>query len=675
MSKSKKITLAVAVLLIVCALVFAAVTGGANGEVGCPNNACGKGCTICDGSGDIPVTELSLIECPEKAEHAELGEDETCSVCEGFDTVTTIPCTRLESHAEGVACEACGDTGYIIIPRVLEEVACPNHDGSENACLNCNGSGVITVNAAVSEKGTVTCPNLCTEDSCEDCAGATKIRGTWWALVPPIIAIGLALITKEVYSSLFIGIVSGALLAANFSVTKSIDTAIGTGLIDAVSGTAGIFIFLVELGIIVALINKAGGSAAFGNWAQTHIKSRVGAQIATFILGILIFIDDYFNCLTVGSVMRPVTDKHKISRAKLSYLIDATAAPICMIAPISSWAAAVSQYAEDGQGLNLFISAIPYNFYSLLTLVFIIVLAVMKFDFGKMRIHEYNAVVKGDLYTEGDKAEVAEVEPSTKGRVFDLVIPILLLIVTSVFGLVYVGGILDSGDFISAFADTDATVGLPWGGLFALIFIVIYMIIRKVVSFKEAMDCIPKGFIAMVPAILILTFATGLKNITTVLGAKYFVGDLMSNAAAGLANFLPAIIFLVACVLAFATGTSWGTFGILIPIVTAIFPAGSEILIIGMSACLAGAVCGDHCSPISDTTIMSSAGGQCNHLNHVSTQIPYAISVAAISFVMYIIAGFVQNAVICLAVGIVLTVAFLFVMKKISNKLHPETKI
>ena len=532
--------------------------------------------------------------------------------------------------------------------------------------------------------GTVPCPDCAGAADCETCGGEGEVVGTWWALVPPVIAIGLALITKEVYSSLFIGIVAGSLLAANFSVTASLDTAVNTGLIEAVSGTAGIFIFLVELGVIVALINKAGGSAAFGNWAKTHIKSRVGAMLATFLLGVLIFIDDYFNCLTVGSVMRPVTDKHKVSRAKLSYIIDATAAPICMIAPISSWAAAVAQYAEDGEGLKLFVMAIPYNFYSLLTLVFVVALALMKFDYGKMRTHEYNAIVNGDLYTEGDKAEIAEVEPSTRGRVLDLVLPIVFLIIVSVIALVYVGGFFGvdawggtdfAGDFVGAFGNTDATIGLPWGGLFALIFIVIYMIIRKLVTFKEAMDCVPQGFIAMVPAILILTFATGLKNITTVLGAKYFVGELMSGAAAGLANFLPAVIFLVACVLSFATGTSWGTFGILIHIVNAIFPTGSEILIIGMSACLAGAVCGDHCSPISDTTIMSSAGGQCNHLNHVNTQLPYAISVAAISFVMYIIAGFVQNAVICLAIGVVATVAFLFVMKKISDKMHPETKI
>ena len=530
--------------------------------------------------------------------------------------------------------------------------------------------------------GTVSCPDCSGAADCETCGGEGAVQGSFWALIPPVIAIGLALITKEVYSSLFVGIISGALLAANFAFAGTLDVAINDGLIAAVSGTSGIFIFLVELGIIVALINKAGGSRAFGEWAQTHIKTRVGAQLATFALGVLIFIDDYFNCLTVGSVMRPVTDKHKISRAKLSYLIDATAAPICMIAPISSWAAAVAQYAEDGEGLNLFITAIPYNFYSLLTLVFIIVLAVMKFDYGKMRIHEFNAITKGDLYTEGDKAEIAEDTPSSKGRVFDLVLPIVFLIIVSVLALIYVGGFFGvdawggtdcAGDFVGAFGNTDATIGLPWGGLFSLIVIIAYMIIRKLTTFKEAMDCVPQGFIAMVPAILILTFATGLKNITTILGAKYFVGDLMSGAA-GLANFLPAIIFLVACFLAFATGTSWGTFGILIPIVTAIFEPGSEILIIGMSACLAGAVCGDHCSPISDTTIMSSAGGQCNHLNHVSTQIPYAVSVAGISFVMYIIAGLVQNWLICLPIGIALTIGFLFVMKMITDKNHPETK-
>ena len=584
MKKSAKITLLIAVLVIIATLVVAGVTGGALGTVDCPD---------CDGYSD-------------------------CAVCENK---RTVPCPAY--CQDGEECDTCAS------------------------------------------KHVVSCP-VCT---CGTCGGAGTVQGSFWALIPPVIAIGLALITKEVYSSLFAGIVAGALLAANFSPAGALDTAIGAGLIDAVSGTAGIFIFLVELGVIVALVNKAGGSRAFGEWAQKHIKTRVGAQLATFALGVLIFIDDYFNCLTVGSVMRPVTDKHKISRSKLSYLIDATAAPVCMIAPISSWAAAVAQYAADGEGLNLFITAIPYNFYSLLTLVFIIAIVVMKFDYGKMKIHEDNAILNGDLYTEGDKAEVVEDAPSSKGRVFDLIIPIIFLIVMSVLALVYVGGIFDGANFVDAFANTDATVGLPWGGLFSLVVIVAYMLIRKLVNFKEAMGCVPQGFIAMVPAILILTFATGLKNITTELGAKYFVGDLMSGAA-GLANFLPAVIFLVACVLAFATGTSWGTFGILIPIVTSIFvaPGQEELLIIGMSACLAGAVCGDHCSPISDTTIMSSAGGQCNHLNHVSTQIPYAVTVAAISFVMYIIAGLVQNWLICLPIGIVLTVGTLYAIKWFTNR-------
>ncbi len=523
--------------------------------------------------------------------------------------------------------------------------------------------------------GTVNCPDCdgMTLD-CETCGGEGLVRGTLWALLPPIIAIGLALITKEVYSSLFIGILSGALLYSDFSFTGTFDAMINTGLIDAVSGTAGIFIFLVELGIIVALINKAGGSAAFGNWAKTHIKSRVGAMLATFVLGVLIFVDDYFNCLTVGSVMRPVTDSKRISRAKLSYLIDATAAPICMIAPISSWAAAVASYAEEGQGLKLFISAIPYNFYSILTLVFIVAISLMKFDYGLMRVHEKNAIENGDLYTSGDKNESVEVIPSTKGRVIDLVVPIVFLIVFCVLGLVYVGGILDGINFVDAFANTDATVGLPWGCLIALVLIIIYMLCRGVITLKESMECVPQGFIAMVPAILILTFATALKNMTGELGAKYYVGALMSGQAEALGALLPAIIFIVACILAFATGTSWGTFGILIPIVTAIFPAGSELLIIGMSACLAGAVCGDHCSPISDTTIMSSAGGQCNHLNHVSTQMPYAVTVAAISAVMFVIAGIVQNVWICLPLGIVLTVATLFVIKMITAKAEAKGK-
>ncbi len=567
-----------------------------------------------------------------------------------------------------VSCEDCGGYGYVhALPCADCEGAGSTEDGD---CGTCEGEGTTTIVGlaeTLQEGHTV----------CETCAGEGTVQAdsnyyaTFMALVPPLLAIVLALITKEVYSSLFIGIVLGGLLATNWAPVKALDGIVNEGLIAAVSGTAGIFIFLVILGAMVALVNKAGGSAASGRWAETHIKSRVGAMLASFVLGVLIFIDDYFNCLTVGSVMRPVTDRHKISRAKLAYIIDATAAPICMIAPISSWAAAVSEFTKGTgySGIELFVRAIPYNFYSLLTLVFVVALAVMKFDFGPMKLHEFNAMQKGDLYTSGDKAEALEKEEENpKGRVIDLVLPVLVLVAICVIGLIYVGGFFDGASFVDAFGNTDATVGLPWGALVALIVTIIYLMLRKVVTFKEAMECIPKGFIAMVPAILILTLATALKNMTGLMGADAYVGGLMESAAAGLANFLPAIIFLVACVLAFATGTSWGTFGILIPIVTAIFPGNSELLIIGMSACLAGAVCGDHCSPISDTTIMSSTGAQCNHLNHVSTQMPYAITVAAISFVMYLMAAFIQNAYVLLPIGIVLTIATLFVIKKITKK-------
>ena len=495
--------------------------------------------------------------------------------------------------------------------------------------------------------------------------------GTALSLLPPVIAIVLALITKEVYSSLFIGILAGGLLASGFSFNGTIDTVLNDGIISSVSGSAGIFIFLVLLGVLVALLNKTGASAAFGNWAKKNIKTRVGAQLATFFFGVLIFIDDYFNCLTVGSVMQPVTDSHRVSRAKLSYLIDATAAPICMIAPISSWAAAVSEYAEGTgfSGLFLFIKAIPYNFYSLLTLVFIVAITLMKFDYGPMAIHEKNALEKGDLFTSGSEHEAVDSGiADKKSRVFDLIIPIVVLIAVSVFGLVYVGGILDGASFIDAFANTDATVGLPWGGMITLVIVIIYLICRRVITFKEAMECIPDGFKAMVPAILILTFAGALKNMTSALGSDVFVEGVVKGSAESLAAFLPAIIFLVACFIAFSTGTSWGTFGILIPIVVDVFPASSELLYIGMSACLAGAVCGDHISPISDTTIMSSAGARCDHINHVSTQIPYALTVAAVSFVCYLIAAFVQNWIISLAIAAVLMVGTLFVIKKVTAK-------
>ena len=548
-------------------------------------------------------------------------------------------------------------------------VVCPDCEEGFVVCGDCEGDLVIEgENVFDEDLPCESCENGLVE--CETCAGEVNLRGSWWALLPPVIAIGLALITKEVFSSLFVGIVSGALIYSNFSLTKAIDAVTSDGLISAVSGSAGIFIFLVELGIIVALINKAGGSAAFGSWAKKNIKSRIGAQIATFILGILIFVDDYFNCLTVGSVMRPVTDSKRISRAKLAYLIDATAAPICMIAPISSWAAAVSTYVPEGEGIALFVRAIPFNFYSLLTLVFIVTIVLMKFDYGPMKLHEQNAMENGDLFTTGKRDDADKEVVVGKGRIYDLIVPIVALIVSCIGALIYVGyQDPSSKNIIDAFGNTDATVGLPWGGMIALVFIIFYLVARRIINFKNSMECIPQGFTAMVPAILILTFATALKNMTALLGAQYYVGDLMSGSAGALGSLLPAIIFLVACGLSFATGTSWGTFGILIPIVLSIFPIGSGMLsIIGISACLAGSVCGDHCSPISDTTIMSSAGAESDHLNHVSTQMPYSLTVAGISFVMFILAGFVQKAWICLPIGVALTVGTLYVIKLITTK-------
>ena len=513
--------------------------------------------------------------------------------------------------------------------------------------------------------------------------------GTFWALVPPIVAIVLALITKETFSSLFVGIFVGALLLAlqsgdiinviNYMILGEFgegDDAAAVGFITAISDpwNAGIFIFLVMLGIIVALVNAAGGSVAFGRWAASHIKSRIGAQLATFFLGVLIFIDDYFNCLTVGAVMRPVTDAERISRAKLSYIIDATAAPICMIAPISSWAAAVSSTADDIDGISgiqLFIQAIPFNFYSLLTIVFVIAICIMGFDYGPMAKAEFEAYQNGNLGSLGNE------EPVTKDKasLADLLLPIVVLIVCCVIGMLYVGGFWDPeadgfNDLAVAFGDTDASVGLPWGSLIALIVTFLYLLIRRVVSFKEATECFVSGFKAMVPAMLILTFALTLKLATSALGADVFVHDSLEGAAEGLYMMLPAIIFLVALGLAFATGTSWGTFGILIPIVLAVFDPATQptLMTIGISACLAGAVCGDHISPISDTTVMASAGANVNHIEHVSTQIPYALTVAAISFVCFIIAGFVQNWVICLGIGIVLTIGALLVLRNTIGK-------
>lgn len=496
---------------------------------------------------------------------------------------------------------------------------------------------------------------------------------TVWALVPPVVAIALALITKEVYSSLFIGILVGAVLYGQMDVERTIMHAFGDGeygFVSVISDSynVGILIFLVILGTIVALMNKAGGSAAFGQWASEHIKSRVGAQLATILLGVLIFIDDYFNCLTVGSVMRPVTDKHKISRAKLAYLIDATAAPVCIIAPISSWAAAVSGFVKGEDGLTLFVKAIPYNFYAILTIVMMVAMAVMKVEFGSMAKHEKNAKA-GDLFSMGDRAqvvEVAEENSEKKGKVIDLLIPIICLVICCVIGMVYTGGIFKGAGFVEAFSNSDASVGLALGSFFGLVITILLYVCRRVLPFKKCMDCLVDGFRAMVPAILILIMAWTLKSMTDSLGAKEFVAEAMKAAAGDFMKFLPAIIFLVACFLAFATGTSWGTFGILIPIVVAVFesnPAQYELMIISISACMAGAVCGDHCSPISDTTIMASAGAECDHVNHVSTQLPYAIVAAVVSFFAYIIAGFVQIAWVVLPLAIVVMVGLIMLIK------------
>ena len=494
------------------------------------------------------------------------------------------------------------------------------------------------------------------------------------ALLPPIIAIVLALITKEVYSSLFVGILSGALLYAGFNpwhtVTGTFDVMIGK-LSD--SWNVGILIFLVVLGMMVALINRAGGSAAYGRWASAHIRTKTGALLSTIALGVLIFIDDYFNCLTVGSVMRPVTDKHGISRAKLAYIIDATAAPVCIIAPISSWAAAVSSVAPEGEGLTLFIRSIPYNLYALLTIGMMLLCAVMRIDFGKMRIHEQNAEA-GDLFTTDERPYADEQAPEDNGRghVFDLILPIAVLIVCCVGTMVYTGGFFDPAssaylDFVTAFSGSDASTGLVLGSFLALIFTFLLFVPRRVVTFKQFSGALCDGFKAMVPAILILTFAWTLSGVTNNLGAKVYVAEVVRHAAGGLANFLPAIVFLIAVGLAFATGTSWGTFGVLLPIVCSIFPSG-ELMVIAVSACLAGAVCGDHCSPISDTTIMASTGAQCDHIAHVSTQLPYALTVAAVSFVGYILAGFVQNVFVVLPVSFVLLFAVLFGIRMLQKK-------
>lgn len=513
-------------------------------------------------------------------------------------------------------------------------------------------------------------------------APITEAIGSLWSLLPPVIAIGLALITKEVYSSLFIGILTGGIVyavATGGGFEGMFTTVIQEGLIAnlADSYNVGILVFLVVLGVIVVLMNKAGGSRAYGEWAAAHIKSRQGAALSTFLLGALIFVDDYFNCLTVGSVMRPVTDKHNVSRAKLAYLIDATAAPICIIAPISSWAAAVSGTVEGVNGISLFISTIPYNLYAMLTILMVIFLSVTGFDFGPMRTHELNAS-NGDLFTTRNKVYEDDDQPThSRGKVIDLILPVAILIVLCVIGMIYTGGFFSGTNFIEAFANCDAAYGLSLGSVAALVVIIIYFLCRRVLTFTECMDSVAAGFKQMVPAILILTFAWTLKTMTNHLEAGAFVSGLVQSATA-ISILLPVILFAVAVGLAFATGTSWGTFGILIPIVTSVFSVElanvaetgeiPQMVIVCISACLAGAVCGDHCSPISDTTIMASTGAQCDHVNHVSTQLPYALTVAGVCVVGYLISGFIQNVFVVLGLSVVLMLGLLFLLKALLGK-------
>ena len=520
----------------------------------------------------------------------------------------------------------------------------------------------------------LTCPVTVLAAAEEETAPA--LYATFWSLVPPVVAIVLALITKEVYSSLFLGILVGALLYSGGNFEKTVNQIFSGGMISVLSSSSnvGILVFLVILGTMVCLMNRAGGSAAFGRWAGKHIKTRVGAELVTILLGVLIFIDDYFNCLTVGSVMRPITDQHNVSRAKLAYLIDATAAPICIIAPISSWAAAVTGFVPGEDGMSVFVRAIPYNYYALLTIVMMVSMVLMKEEFGAMGVHESNAL-KGDLFTTASRPYAAgegEGSVNPRGKVMDLLIPIFSLVICCVIGMIYTGGFFSGTDFVTAFSQSDASVGLVLGSFFGLVITILLYMIRGVLSFRDCMACIPEGFKSMVPAILILTFAWTLKSMTDSLGAAEFVAELVKSSASGLVNMLPAIIFLVACFLAFATGTSWGTFGILIPIVVHVFEnTPGDLMIISISACMAGAVCGDHCSPISDTTIMASAGAQCDHVNHVSTQLPYAIVAAVVSFVTYIFAGFIQSP-LCLIIGVALMMGVMLVVKMKFSDLKTE---
>ena len=502
------------------------------------------------------------------------------------------------------------------------------------------------------------------------------LNATIWALIPPMVAIALALITKEVYSSLFLGILVGGLFYTGFQPEATVLHIYNNGFLAALTDgyNMGILIFLVLLGAVVAMMNKSGGSAAFGRWASKRIKGEKGAQLATAALGVLIFIDDYFNCLTVGSVMRPVTDKHKISRSKLAYIIDATAAPICIIAPISSWAAAVAGFVEGEDGFSLFLRAIPYNYYALLTIFMVIAMILMKLEFGSMARHERNAR-NGDLFSDPNHVASSTDEDTAnpKGTVWELIFPIATLIICCIIGMIYTGGFFSGTSLIAAFSGCDASVGLALGSVFALIITIVYYLLRKVLTFKELMECIPEGFKAMTSAILILVFAWTLKNMTDSLGAATYVELLVKSGASYLLSILPAIVFMIGCVLAFATGTSWGTFGILIPIVVDAFSNTPDLMIIAISACMAGAVCGDHCSPISDTTIMASAGAQCNHVNHVNTQLPYAITCAAVSAVAYLVAGFVRNVYVSLAIAVALMALTLFAIKLCHSRRDVKT--
>ena len=508
------------------------------------------------------------------------------------------------------------------------------------------------------------------------------VYGTFWSLLPPIVAIVLALISKEVYSSLFLGVLAGALLYTNFGIWDTVVALVGSevGLICVLADAwdMGIIIFLVLLGIMVDLMNKGGGSAAFGRWAKTAVKTRKGAQLLTMLLGVLIFVDDYFNCLTVGSVMRPVTESHKISRAKLAYIIDATAAPVCMIAPVSSWAAAVSGYvnSESVNGIQVFIQQIPYNYYCLLSLVMIIVISLLNMDYGPMFTHEYNAQVKDDLFTTEHRPFAGDdeyEEGAKKGSVLDLIIPVVVLIVMCIIGMIWTGGFFDGETFIDAFANCDASLGLPLGAIVAVVFTFIYFWCRGAIGFVKSFDSVPNGFIQMVSPILILTLAWTLNSMTGSLGSSDFVNSVLGNAGA-LQNFLPAIIFVMAAAIAFATGTSWGTIGIMAPIVVQVFDytVDPTLCVIGLAAACAGGVCGDHCSPISDTTIMASAGAHCYHLNHVSTQLPYAITVVCVSFVGFIMAPFIRSWIVCLLIEIVLMIVVLLVIRAITSKKNAD---